>query len=344
VLTPAPELLLRLPKSELHVHLDGSLRPGTLLALAHERDVELPARSAADLADHMLVSDASSLEEYLQRFEVTLAVMQDADALERIAYELAEDHAAENVLYVEVRFCPALNTAKGLASSEAVEATLRGLARAKQDLGIQSGVIVCALRSHAPSRSLEMADLAVGYAPHGVCGFDLAGAEAGNPVADHIASFERASRAGVPITIHAGEGYGAESIRQAVEVGHARRIGHGTRLHEDRALMELIAARGIPLETCLTSNVQTRVVTSHGDHPARLYLDEGLTVCLGTDNRLMSGVTLTQEYEHARDELDLTWKELVAVARAGFEHAFVDPATRVELLRRFDQDVAAIES
>ena len=339
MLSPPTQLLLTLPKAELHVHLDGSLRPQTMVDLAVERGVDLPATDADALAVHMVVSDARNLEEYLARFHLTLAVMQDAEALERIAYELAVDHAGENVRYVEVRFSPILNAAGALQAHEALEAALSGLDRAAAEYPISTGVIVCALRSLDPSISTDMADLAVSYADKGVCAFDVAGAEAGNPVRDHLEALRTAEAAGLPITIHAGEGFGASSIRQAVDVGGAGRIGHGTRLLEDPELLARVREAGIPLEICLTSNVQTRVAASHAEHPLRHYFDEGLTVCLCTDNRLMSGVTLTEEYEHARDDLGFTWDEVVRMARMGFESAYVSEHVKASMLADFDAEV-----
>jgi adenosine deaminase len=345
---PSDDTLHRLPKAELHMHLDGSLRPATMLDLAYERDVEMPADTAEVLGRYMVVSDAASLEEYLERFEVTLSVMQDADALERIAYECVVDHAAENVRYVELRFCPLLNTLLGTGAEDILDAALAGMRRAEADTraaggpGIRANLIVCALRSHTPAQTLETAELAIAFRHRGVCGFDIAGAEAGNPVSDHAAAFDLAHREGLPITIHAGEGFGAASIRQAIDIGHARRIGHGTRLFEDRALLDEVRVRGIPLEVCLTSNLQTRVVPSYAAHPAKRYLLAGIPVSLGTDNRLMSGVTLTDEYVHARTDLGLSWTELRAVARAGFEHAFLPDEERAALLAAFDTEVALL--
>ena len=335
MLTPTHERLHGLAKAELHVHLDGSLRPATLLELAGERGVPLPAADPDRLARAMLVSGAASLEEYLEPFRLTLAVMQDAAGIERIAFELAEDHAAESVRYVEVRFCPGLCTRRGLTSSQVIDAALTGLARAERELGIRTAVIVCGLRSLPPASSLEMAELAASYAGRGVCAFDLAGAEAGYPVADHLEALRTAEAAGLPITIHAGEGFGPRSIRQALELGRAARIGHGTRLGEDPDLLREVREAGVVLEICLTSNVQTRVAVSYDTHPLRAFFDAGLPVALCTDNRLMSGVTLTREYEHARDALGFTWKELVDIARTGFASAFAPQEVRDELLEGF---------
>lgn len=341
--SPGDDLLRALPKAELHVHLDGSLRPSTMAELAGERGVGLPAGDPAELAAHMLVTDAHSLEEYLARFVLTLAVMQDAEALERIAYELVEDHAGENVRYVEVRFCPALCTRDGLTPPQVLEAVLRGLERGERDFGVRARVIVCALRTLDPVASVEMAALALAYRDRGVVAFDLAGAEAGNPVLDHLEAFRLVGEAGLPCTVHAGEGFGAPSIRQALHLAGARRIGHGTRLFEDGELEAWVRDRAIPLEVCLTSNVQTGVAEAYDRHPVRRYHRLGIPVVLCTDNRLMSGVTLTDEYRHARDRLGFGWDDLVAVARAGFERAFVEDTERALLLAAFDRDTAALE-
>jgi len=334
--------LRALPKPELHVHLDGSLRAATMAELARDRGVPLPTYDGPELGRHMLVTDAHSLEEYLARFVLTLSVMQDAPALERVAYELAADHAAENVRYVEVRFCPALNTEGGLSSDEVMDAVLAGLTRGERDFPIRTRVIVCALRTLDPSISVEMAELAVAYRKRGVVAFDLAGAEAGNPVQDHLEAFRVVQAEGLPRTVHAGEGFGAPSIHQAVYLAGATRIGHGTRLFEDPELEEHVRANEIPLEVCITSNVQTGVSPTYAQHPARRYRAEGIPVVLCTDNRLMSGVSVTDEYAHARDHLGFGWDDLVDVARTGFASAFADDAEKAKLLAAFEAEVAGL--
>ncbi|MCG6954876.1 MAG: adenosine deaminase, partial [Gemmatimonadetes bacterium] len=203
----ASERLLALPKTELHVHLDGSLRPSTMAELARDRGVSLPTYQPEALARHMLVSDAHSLEEYLERFILTLSVMQDAEGLQRIAFELVEDHARENVRYLEVRFCPALCTTGGLTPDQVMDHVLAGLRRGEELYGVRTRVIVCALRTLDPQVSIEMAEVAVAYRKRGVAAFDLAGAEAGNPAREHLEAFRLAEAAGVPITVHAGEGF-----------------------------------------------------------------------------------------------------------------------------------------
>jgi adenosine deaminase len=336
--------LLRLPKAELHCHLDGSVRPQTLLDLARENGGQMPRPDAAALGEYMTVRDAHSLEEYLARFEVTLSVMQRADALERIAYELAEDAHRDGVWYIETRFAPILNVQEGLGVEEVVEAVVRGLARAEKQLGVIGRVIVTALRNLSADASLETAKLAVAYRDRGVVGFDLAGPERGYSAATHAEAFDYARAHDMACTCHAGEGDGAQSVRDAVHSCCANRIGHGTRLFEDRRLMDYVNDRRIPVEICLTSNVQTRAAGSYEQHPLRRYHDAGLNVVLNTDNRLMSGTTLTDEYSHAAEHLGFTFEELAAIALNGFESAFLPWRERTELIARAQAELARLRA
>lgn len=338
------ELLRRLPKAELHCHLDGSLRPETMLDLGREFDRPMPAPDADSLREYMTVDDARNLEDYLERFAITLSVMQTEPALERIAYELAEDAARDGVRYIEVRYAPVLNVREGLSLEQAVEAPLRGLARAEAEHGIKGRVIVAAIRNMAPSVSRELAELAVAYRHRGVVGFDLAGGEAGNPAKAHRSAFEYARCHDLACTCHAGEGDGADSVRQAVHVCGAHRIGHATRLIEDTSLTDYCNDRRIALEICLTSNVQTRAADSYASHPFREYYDRGLNVVLNTDNRLMSGVTLTDEYMHAAEALDFGFDELARVALNGFESCFLPYEERMQLVAEVQREIAAMRS
>jgi adenosine deaminase len=338
------ELLQRLPKAELHCHLDGSVRPETLLDLGAEYGVAMPAATPEALRRYMRVDDARNLEDYLERFSITLSVMQTEAALERVAYELAADAAAEGVRYIEVRYAPVLNVQGGLELGAAVEAPLRGLARAEREHGVMGRVIVCAIRNMTPEVSLELARLAVEYRTRGVVGFDLAGGEAGNPASIHAPAFFLARENDMACTCHAGEGDGADSVRQAVHVCGANRIGHATRLIEDESLMEYVNDRRIALEICLTSNVQTRAAADYAAHPFRDYFDRGLNVVLNTDNRLMSGVNLTDEYVHAAEELSFTFDELSRVALNGFESAFLPHAERQALVDRARADIEALRA
>src|SRR5207247_387837 len=239
------EALRRWPKAELHVHLDGCLRPATMLELARTQGIRLPADTPDGLAQALYVKHAKSLEEYLKKYEITLSVMQTAAALERIAYEFVLDAAAEGLRYVEVRYSPLLHR-PALTLAQAIEAPLAGLKRGEAETGAKVGLIVCGIRTRAPAESLELARAAAGY----------------RPARDHAAAFEYAAQHGMACTCHAGEGDGPHSIHQALHQCGAQRIGHGTRLGEDPALLEYVIERKIPLEMCLTSNVHTHTVAS----------------------------------------------------------------------------------
>ncbi len=335
-------LLERLPKAELHCHLDGSLRPATMLELAADHRVTMPRDDAESLGSFMLVEDARNLEEYLRRFDITLSVLQTDEALERAAYELAEDAWKEGVRYLEVRYAPVLNTRRGLTLNEVVEAPLRGLARAEREYGMVGRVIICALRTLAPETSLELARLAVDHHGQGVVGFDLAGGELGNPASAHVAAFQYAHEHGLACTCHAGEGDGAASVHEAVHRCAVQRIGHATRLIEDETLTQFVNDRQIALEICLTSNVQTRVTEDYASHPLRRYVDQGLNVVLNTDNRLMSGVGLVDEYDVAVRTFGFSFDEIARMALNGFESAFLPEQERralVESVAREIQDL-----
>jgi adenosine deaminase len=336
------ELLRRLPKAELHCHLDGSVRPETLLELAREYEQPVPRDDAESLREYMRVDDARSLEDYLARFDVTLGVMQTEEALERIACELSVDAARDGVRYIEVRYSPVLNTRGGLALGAAVEAPLRGLERAEREGGAMARVIICGLRHLEPEVSLELARLAVAYKRRGVVGFDLAGGELGNPASRHVAAFAYARAHDLACTCHAGEGADAASVREAVHLCGAHRIGHATRLVEDESLTQYVNDRRIALEICLTSNVQTRAVDSYESHPLRRYFDRGMNVVLNTDNRLMSGTTLTDEYAHAARALGFDFDELARIALNGFESAFLPWEEREQLVARARTEIAAL--
>ena len=330
------------PKTELHVHLDGSLRPATIVELAERYDVELPSRDPDALADYLFVQDAENLEDYLDRFEVTLSVLQHADAMERVAYELCEDAASENVRYMEIRYSPILHTGSGLPLPATVDAPLRGMRRAEEEFGIRSSLIICGIRNMSPDVSRDLADLTIAYKDRGVVGFDLAGAEYNYPAKKHKNAFYMVRNANISATIHAGEAYGPESIHQALHYCGAHRIGHGTRLYEDPELMQYVNDHRVPLEICLTSNVQTRAVEDFSSHPLRRYFDEGLVVSLHTDNRLISRTTVTEEHVRAWKHLNFTLDELADLILNGFRSAFLHHHEREELLEEVTPRVRAL--
>jgi adenosine deaminase len=331
-------VLRRWPKVELHVHLDGSLRPATMLELARAQGVRLPADTPEGLARALSGQGARSLEEYLTKYQLTLAVMQTAAALERIAYEFVVDVAAEHVRYVELRYSPLLHR-PAVSLTEAIEAPLRGVTRAGIETGTKVGIIVCGIRTLPPAASLELVQAAADYRQAGIVGFDLAGPERGHPAAEHRAAFALAARLGLGCTCHAGEGDGAASIHDAMHTCGAQRIGHGTRLSEDPALLEQVIAERLPLEMCLTSNLHTRAIASVVDHPFRGYLERGVVVTLNTDGRLVDGVTLTDEYHLAHVALGLGKEELIRVVLNACESAFLPEFERVALAARVQSEL-----
>ena len=321
-----------MPKAELHVHLDGSLRPATMLDLARDAGITLPAADADALRRWMLVDDARNLEDYLARFEHTIALLQTPEAIERVAYEMVADAAADGLRYLEVRYCPQLSTRHGMLMDDAIAAEWRGLQRGEREFGVVARIINCSLRHFDPQLSREIAEHSVRMQQHGVVGFDLAGGEAGRPPERHRDAFEIAARGGLGITVHAGEAAGWESIFEAVHSCRAMRIGHGTRLWENPALLAYVRDRRICIEVNITSNVQTHAVASAAEHPVRRYFDDGIPVTLCTDSWLMGGVSLTDEYVTAQTALGFTAAELEAMALTAFEHAFLPWPERLALL------------
>ncbi len=336
------ELIGRLPKAELHVHLDGSLRPETMIELAREAKVSLPSWEPEPLRRFMLVDDAANLEDYLRRFDLTIPLLQTPDALERVAYEMVEDAARDNVWYLEVRYCPHLSRRGGMTLDEALEAELRGLARGERDFGVIARVINCSLRHYDPAVSVDIAKCSVAFRDRGVVGFDLAGGEAGRPAGNHRAAFDIAQRGYLGITVHAGEAAGAESIAEAVHLCHADRIGHGTRLYESPDLQDYIRDRRLLIETNITSNVQTHAVAQASEHPVQDYLEAGLNVTLSTDGWLMAGVSLSDEYWLSHTKLGFTREQIDQMILNGFSSAFLPWPERQPLLDRARNELAAI--
>jgi adenosine deaminase len=283
-----------------------------------------------------------SLEQYLKAFDVTLAVLQEKDAIERSAYELGLDCALENVRYIEVRFSPILHTRHGLSLKESVDAARAGLERAERETGIQTGLIICGIRHISPESSLVLAQLALEYKSAGVVGFDLAGAEEHFPAKKHREAFFLILNNNINCTVHAGEAFGPASIAQAVHYCGAHRIGHGTRLREDPDLMDYVNDHRIALEMCLSSNVQTGAVERFEDHPVKFYLNEGLRVTLNTDNRLMSDTTLTQELRLGVQYCGLSLHDIEEILIYGFKSAFLPLKRKAALLRGAIQEIRAL--
>lgn len=334
------EFFFKLPKTDLHLHLDGSLRLETILDLADKEGIDLGVSNVDGLRELIKPGKVhESLEKYLEGFEITLKVLQNKEALYRAAYELAEDAAKENVHYMEVRYSPILHTQQGLSETVILESVLAGLRDAEVDFNIKSGVIVCGMRHVSPDISLMLAELSVAFKNRGVVGFDLAGAEDNNPAKNHLAAFTRILSNNVNVTIHAGEAFGPLSIHQALHYCGAHRIGHGTRLKEDGELLNYVNDHRIPLEICISSNVQTGVIRSIQEHPFKFYLDLGVRVTLNTDNRLITDTTASKEYQLAYHEFKLTPDNLVDIVVNGIKSAFIPYDHKKCLLLKTKEEV-----
>jgi len=336
-------LLQKLPKVLLHEHLDGVLRPQSVIELAQETGYsELPTSDAQALAQWFHQgANKGSLAKYLEGFAHTIAVMQTEDALERVAYEQAADLSKDGVVYFETRFAPIFHTRKGLTHQQVVAAVLKGLERGRKDFGVQSGLIICAMRNL--NVSLEMAELAVDFRERGVVGFDLAGEEGGYPPKKHVEAFHYIQRENFNITIHAGEGFGKESIWQAIQYCGAHRIGHGTRLIDDIAvadgrvvklgdLAQYVLDKRIPLEICLLSNVHTGATPSLAEHPFKILYQEKFRVTLNTDNRLMSDTSMTREFGAAAETFGLTMDDFEKITINSMKSAFLPYDQRCDFI------------
>ena len=338
------EVIEKLPKTDLHVHLDGSLRLTTILDLAERGRIDLPALDEDGLRRAMnLGTNCGSLLEYLKAFDVTLKVLQTAESLTRAAYELAEDAARENVRYMEVRYSPMLHTRRGLPLTTVVEAVLEGLRAAHGKYHIESNVIICGIRNVSPESSLEMAELAVAYKNRGVVGYDLAGAEYDHPAKHHRAAFQLVRDNNINVTIHAGEAYGPESIHQAIHVCGAHRIGHGCRLREDGDLLHYINDHRLGLECCPSSNVQTGAIRNIQSHPIKLYKNLGLRVTVNTDNRLVTDTTVSKELWLCHKELGFSMTDLKQVILSGFKSAFLPFHVKQQYVRRVSEELKAFD-
>jgi adenosine deaminase len=331
------------PKVLLHDHLDGGLRPRTVVDLASEFGYTgLPTTDADALAAAFTNgADRKSLVLYLEGFEHTVGVMQTPEALERVAFECAQDLASDGVVYAEVRYAPELSTHAGLSLDEVVQAILRGFARGERETGIRTGFIVTAMRQFA--RSVEIAELAVRYRDDGVVGFDVAGPEAGYPPTRYLDAFNLIHQANFHLTIHAGEAFGLPSIWEALQWCGAHRLGHGVRIVDDISvgadgeltmgrLATYVRDQRIPLEMCPTSNVHTGAVPSIDEHPIDLLRRLRFRVTVNTDNRLMSGVTMTSEFDALSRVFDFGLDEMQWLTLNAMKSAFAPFDERLRLI------------
>jgi len=331
------------PKVLLHDHLDGGLRPSTIIELAEQTGYQgLPSTDVTELTAWMAgVAQRGKLELYLEAFQHTVGVMQTREALIRVAAECAGDLAADGIVYAEVRFAPELHVSRGLSLDQVVEAVVEGFRRGSSGRGITVYALLTAMRTAA--RSLEIAELAVRHRDAGVVGFDIAGAEAGSPPSRHLDAFQYVARENFHITIHAGEGFGLPSIWEALQWCGAERLGHGVRIIDDiqvapdggatlGRLAGYVRDRRIPLEMCPTSNVQTGAVASIKDHPIGLLRELSFRVTVNTDNRLMSGVSLSSEFHALTEAFGYGWTDIQWLTINAMKSAFAPFDERLNII------------
>ncbi len=310
---------------ELHLHLDGSLRPETVWELAKEQNIKLPANTVDEVRDQMQVpEDCRTLEEYLTRFDLPLLVLQTREALERAAFELTEDLAKEGVTYAEIRFAPQLSIKGGMTQEQAVEAAIEGVKRGMEQYpSIRVGLILCCMRGEDNEEwNLQTVETAKKYLGDVVCAVDIAGAESLYPTERFAPVFEKVREYGLPSTIHAGEAAGPESMKTALAFG-AKRIGHGVAAVEDPELVRRLIEEQITLEVCVTSNYQTKVVPSIEAHPIRRLFNAGVRVTVNSDNRTVSNTNVRKELDILRNVFGFKEQEIEKMEEYAWEARFL---------------------
>lgn len=317
---------------DLHLHLDGSMDAEEILFLAKENQIQLPEYRLDKLRELLSVKeDCNSLTEYLTRFDLPLLVLQSADAMEMAVYSLIKRLALQGLLYAEIRFAPQLHTKCGLSQKEIILAAIRGLKKGIKEFQIKAGLILCCMRGKDNYKeNMETVRLGCEFYQKGVCGVDLAGDESSYPTGDYYGLFEQAKEEQVPITIHAGEAAGSESVRAALQLG-AKRIGHGIRILQDEALIDEIKEREIVLETCFTSNLQTKAIERPKDHPLYRLYKMGVLVTVNTDNMTVSDTNLKKEYDRVCKQFDLTKIDCKQLMKNAIKGAFISENEKKEL-------------
>ena len=331
----------KFPKIDLHLHLDGAIAPRTLMDLARERGVEFKAETLEEFTKLVVVDPSCrSVNEYLEKFELPVNILQDEQALYRAAYELVERLDRESVAYAEIRFAPQLHTRKGMKQTDAVNAVLEGIKKAELGRSVETGLILCAMSlgdaAANKDANLETVRIAHAMRNEGVAAVDLAGAEGLCPLSDFDYVFNRAKELSLNITCHAGDSQGPDTVRTAILEFGSRRIGHGHHIYEDAELCETAKQLGVTLEICLTSNIQCATRKTYAAHPAKKLLDMGLAVTLNTDNPVIAGVSLESEYDAAITKAGFTEQDLVAMNIFSAGAAFIPEQKKRGLIKTLE--------
>lgn len=326
--------IMELPKVELHCHLDGSVRPSTIIDLAKKQGKDLPTWDEESINEKMIAPmECENLEEYLERFDLPVLVMQTKDSLQRIAYELMEDGAKENIKYMEIRFAPTHHTKEGLSIQEVIQSVVNGVKAGEKDFDIKGNVIISMLRFLPPSTADEVIEKSREFLGRGVVAVDLAANEDPGFSHHYVDAFKRARQYGFKVTIHAGEQGCGQNVYDAVTLLDAERIGHGVYIKNHKEAYELVKEKAIIIEACPTSNVQTKAVTALNDHPVCDFSHDGIKVTINTDNRTVSNTTMSREIERVHSSLNMSKDEYTKMYMNAVDGAFTDDATK-EWLRK----------
>ncbi len=332
------EIIKELPKLDLHCHLSGSIRPETILEIVKKEGIPHYTDDLNEFKGHVQAhEECTSLKEYLERFQLTLSVMQKKEHLTRIAYELIEDLSKQNVYYIEIRFAPFFHLNEGLSFDEAVEAVLKGMEDGKRDFGVISNLILILMRHHSPEKSLEVVRQGRKFLGKGVVAIDLAGNEQDYPPELHKEAFQLAKEYGFHRTVHAGETGLPENILTSVNELHAERIGHGVHAYMNDEVYRFVKENRIPLELCVTSNIQTKAIDSYEEHPIKRYLEDGIIVTANTDNMTVSNTDLIEEYEKLVTKIDFSLDDLRRVILNGVEVSFASVEDKKYLRKLFNE-------
>ena len=318
---------------DLHLHFDGSLLPRTVLELAQEQGILLPATEPDELKLFLAApEECGSLNEYLEKFDLPGRCIMDEEGLSGAAYDLLSQMNEENVCYAEIRFAPLLSETKKMDSRKVIEAVISGMEQGKKDFGIEYGVIVCAMRHHSTEDNMRMIKTAREYLGSGVCAADLAGAEALYPMSEFMDIFTETKKMGMPFTLHAGECGNPQNVIDSINVG-AGRIGHGIAMRGNQEIRKMVKKAGIGIEMCPISNLQTKSVNSMAEYPMREFLDAGLKVSVNTDNRTVSNTSLTKELEFIQKNYGIRDEEILQMMKNAIDTAFADDSIKDKICK-----------
>lgn len=333
------DLIKRMPKVDLHYHLDGGMRPQSIIEIARKENITLPTYDLKEIKPYLSVTDnCPSLVEYLKKFDLPLKCLKTKQSQIRAAKEAVEDAAAENVKYIEIRFAPQLMTEGGLSVYDVTENVLEGIREGSKKTGVKARAILICMRHHDKAKNLEVIEAARAYLKNGVCAVDLAGDEKNYPPELHRDVFVKAAHYGIPVTIHAGEADGPQNIATAINELGAVRIGHGIRLRENSKLYYDVLSREIPLEICVTSNVHTKAASSFEEHPIRKYFDDGLIVTANTDDATVSDTNMTKELTILSQKFGFSNDEIKTVVLNGAKNAFLDNDEKRKLINSIEKE------